>query len=336
MIACVPAVSSVPVTFSPVGTGEKCGVAGPSSNTGQKSGALVDYFTAVFSAQSLEEAGLTDLRNLLHTLFGSEGELVAGAIRNKPWQFYPMSAVIIDREGELVGRIGLGGNKGTVCVSLSGTGCRWVKNWHTLASHGERLGGKISRVDVAVDDYDGKVLDVHLLRERAAAGEFAEGGRPPAHRFLSDEGHGTGCTLYVGGKGHKELCVYEKGRQLGMAASAWVRAEVRLYGKHVALDWDVLRRPIEYWRGAYTVLGSLVTGVCTRLRTLKRQVEATGTAMADWARRQVGPALKVLLDACGPEWVVQHIAREGHPGRFRGIAKGDALIELLRNELCPS
>lgn len=322
--------------FSPVGAGQKGGAAGPSSNTGQKSGALVDYFTAVFSAQALEDSGLTCLRNLLHTLFGSEGELVAGAIREKPWQFYPLSAVIIDREGEMVGRIGLGGNKGTVCVSLSGTGCRWVKNWHTLAAHGERLGGKISRVDVAVDDYDGTVIDVHAMRERAGRGEFAEGGRPPAHRFLSDEGHGTGSTLYVGGKGHKELCIYEKGKQLGMAASAWVRAEVRLYGKHVSLDWDVLRSPIDYWRGSYSVLASLVTGICTRLRTLKKQVEATGTAMKDWARRQVGPALKLLIDSCGLEWVAEHIAREGHPGRFRGISKGDALVELLRNELCPS
>ena len=37
-------------TFSPVGTGEKPGqgrALGPGSNTGQKGGALIDYFTAL-------------------------------------------------------------------------------------------------------------------------------------------------------------------------------------------------------------------------------------------------------------------------------------------------
>lgn len=323
-------------SFSPVSPGQKVVPVGPGSNTGQKSGALVDYFTAVFSARSLEDSGLTDLRNLLATLFGSQGELIPGAIREKHWQFYPLSALIFDREGEIVGRIGLGGNRDSVCVSLTGTGCKWVKNWHTLAMHGERLGGKISRLDIAVDDYEGKVLDVHALRERASAGDFAEGGRPPAHRFLSDEGHGTGSTLYVGGKGHKEACIYEKGKQLGMPESPWVRAEVRLYGKHCAVDWDALRNPIDYWRGAYSVLASLVTGICTRLRTIKKHVEVTGSALVRWARRQCGPALRLLLDSCGPEWVAEHVARDGHPGRFRGIAKGDALVEMLRSELCPS
>src|SRR5688500_16751001 len=114
-------------SFSPVPTGEKGGAAGPGSNTGQKSaGALVDYVTAVFPARSIEESGLTDLRNLLFTLFGSQGELVAGAIRERPWQFYSHSALIFDRDGEVVGRVGLGGNRDTVCVSLSGAGCRWV------------------------------------------------------------------------------------------------------------------------------------------------------------------------------------------------------------------
>lgn len=327
-------------TFSPVGTGGKSAAAvavGPGSNTGQKgAGALVDYFTAVFSAARLEESGLSDLRALLGTLFGSQGELIPGAIREKPWQFYSHSAVIFDREGEMVGRIGLGGNRETVCVSLSGAGCKWVKNWHTLAAHGERLRGKISRCDVAFDDYEGERLDVHALRERAAAGEFAEGGRPPSHRFLSDEGHGTGCTLYVGSKGHKELCVYEKGKQLGVSSSRWVRAEVRLYGKHVAVPWDVLRQPADYLRGAYSVLAELVQGVVTRLRTMKKTVECSATAAAAWARRQVGPTLRLFVQAFGVEWIADHIAREGSPGRFRGIPEAN-LVEMIRSEMpCPS
>jgi phage replication initiation protein len=204
----------------------------------------------------------------------------------------------------------------------------------------QQLGARLSRVDVAFDDYDGEALNVHAMREAAMAGEFAEGGRPPRHRFLSDEGHDTGCTLYVGGKGHKELCVYEKGKQLGMKESRWTRAEVRLYGKHVELSVEILTNPLAYLLGSYSVLQRVLKGVCSRLRTIKRAVEATGTAWVRWMSRQVGPSIHLLQQAFGSEWAAfaeQHVAREGSPGRFRGIAKGNALSELLRSELsCPS
>jgi phage replication initiation protein len=328
--------------FSPVVTGEKgrAVAIGPGSNTGQKAGALIDYFTAVFSATHLEDFGLSKINHLLNTLFGFQGEVVCGAIRNKNWQFYPQSAVLVDREGEMVGRIGLGGNSNTVCVSLSGAGTRWVRHWDRVAIQMERLRGKLSRVDVAYDDYDGQTINVHAMRERAARGEFAQGGRPPAHRFLSDEGHGTGCTLYVGGKGHKELCVYEKGAQLGMPGSKWTRCEVRLYGKHVDLPFDVLTRPLDYLRGSYDVLRDLLTGICTRLKTIRKAAECSGEAMVKWANNQCGRAIGLLIRTFGPQWpefIENRIAREGDPGRFRGIAKGPQLAELLRGELlCPS
>lgn len=329
-------------TFSPVGTGEKPGqggAIGPGSNTGQKGGALIDYFTAVLPESEVEDRGLTNLAHLLQTLFGTRDELICSSIRDKSWQFYSHSAVILDREGEMVGRIGLGGNGGTVCVSLSGAGCRWVKRWDRVQRQLRDMRGRLSRVDVAFDDYDGTCLDVHALRERAAQGDFAMGGRPPAHRFLSDEGHGTGCTLYVGGKGHKELCVYEKGKQLGLPCSAWTRAEVRLYGKHVELPLDVLTQPLQYLLGAYTVLGDIIKGVCTRLKTVRKAVETTGEAMVRYLHRQIGPTLHLLRETFGHSWsdfAEARIVREGSPGRFRGIAKGEALHSMLREELCPS
>lgn len=327
--------------FSPVAAGEKVGVGGfgPGSNTGQKGGALVDYLTVVFPSEKLEEFRVTDLRLLLAHVFGFRDEVVNGGIRNKPWHFYRSSAVLLDRENEMVGRIGLDGNGDTVCVSLSGAGCRWVKDWAFVATRIERLKGRISRVDVAFDDYEGDCLDVHAMRERACQGEFAQGGRPPSHRFLSDEGHGTGSTLYVGGKGHKELCIYEKGKQLGLKDSPWVRCEVRLYGKHCELSADVLRSPLAYLLGAYDVLQTIIRGVCSRLKTVRKAVETTGEAMRRYLHRQVGPSLNLLVETFGvrwAEWVEEHVVREGHPGRFRGVAKGAALVQLMREQLCPA
>lgn len=333
------------LSFSPVGAGQKglAGQVGPGSNTGQKSEvwndhtAIIDFLTIVFPMSIPVELRCTNIDLLLFRIFGFRGEVIAGEIREKNWNFYPLSAVLIDRDGELVGRIGLGGNKETMCISLSGAGCKWVKNWHQVYWQLGILEAKISRVDVAHDDYEGKRLDVYALRERAAAGDFVQGGCPPRHRFISDEGHNTGSTLYVGGKGHKELCVYEKGKQMGLPSSPWVRAEVRLYGKHVEVPHEVLLNPGEYLRGAYSVLAELIKGICTRIKTIRKQVECSAEAAVAWLNRQAGPMLNVLREAFADSWpdfVEARVLRDGHPGRFKGIAKGEPLHNFVREELC--
>jgi phage replication initiation protein len=322
--------------FSPVAPVES----GPSSNTGQKggAGALIDYLTIVLPRSAVDARGLSDLSHLLATLFGTARFLFATAIREKPWQFYRLSSVVLDRDGEMCGRIGLDGNGDTICVSLSGVGTKWVKNWFAAQSHIEALGGRISRIDLAFDDYDGATINVHQLRQRALDGDFAQGGRPPVSRFLSDEGNGSGCTLYVGAKGHKELCVYEKGKELGLTDSPWTRAEVRLYGKHAQIPLDVLTRPLDFLRGSYDVLAQIITGACERIETIRRAAAANGEAWIAWARLQMGRTVSLLCEVFGDSWAeaAEHlIAREGRPGRFRGISAADELPTLLRMQLCP-
>lgn len=133
--------------------------------------------------------------------------------------------------------------------------------------------------------------------------------------------------------------MYEKGKAEGLPSSRWVRAEVRLYGKHMEIPLDVLLNPGAYLRGSYSALQDLIKGVCTRLRTIRKHVEVSAEAMVLWMERQVGPALSVLRGAFGDSWsdfCEARIVRDGHPGRFRGIAKGDALHRYVREELCPS
>lgn len=328
--------------FSPVGPGKSSGagaVFGPSSNTGQKSAqgshnAIIDFLTVVLPADKLEASGLTKLEHLLATVFGLRDAVRALPIRDKKWQFYNLSSVLVDRDGEMVGRIGLDGNGDTVCVSLSGAGCKWVDQWWLVARELERLGGRITRCDIAHDDYEGERLSVSAMRELAQAGAFASGGRPPKTEYISDEGHGTGCTLYVGAKGHKQLCIYEKGKQLGLPESKWVRAEVRLYAKHVegrTVPLDALVNPVDYLRGSYEALREFIGGGCTRIKTETRKAAATAQAMLNWLRRQCGKSLGLMARAVQGDAValvdalVGHVVREGAPGRFVGIS--GALIE---------
>lgn len=336
-------------TFSPAAPGKRGseavrGSVGPNSNTGQKSsgaqgaGAIIDYLTVVFPADKLEAEGLTQLDLLLAVAFGLVDVVVPLPIRERMWQFYRLSSVLVDRAGEHVGRIGLDGNGGTVCVSLSGAGTRWVKDWPRVHLELSRLGARITRCDIAHDDHDGAYVNVHKLRERALAGEFGESGRPPKHRFLSDEGHGTGSTLYVGAKGHKELCVYEKGKQLGMPESPWTRVEVRLYGKHAAdrrVPLDVLLDPVSYLRGSYRVIAGLIRGACSVIKTEAAKAQATAGALVAWLRRQAGQSLGAIFHAFGgdavavSEALARHVARSGLPGRFRGVMSADVVNKEL-------
>lgn len=332
--------------FPPAGPVERVAGVGPGSNTDQKGGhvrpgALVDYLTVVIPQVRLEDFGASRMDVLLGRLFGFRGEVVATALRERRWQFYTHSAALVDREGELVGRVGVGGNGSTMCISLSGAGTRWVRDWHKCQRELAMLNARITRCDVAFDDYEGKIFDVREMRERAANREFMQGGTPPKWRFLDDGGNGTGCTLYVGSKGHKELCIYEKGKQLKHVGSRWVRAEVRLYAKHCVIPLAILTDPLSYMRGAYDVLALLLADIgrefCTRLKTTRAAVEATGEALVAYMRRQIGPSLHLLFEAFGAsaeDFIRHRILREGSPGRFRGIAKGERLYQLMREQLC--
>jgi phage replication initiation protein len=305
----------------------------------------VDYLTVVIPQSAVEDRRISKLPDLLGTVFGFRGEVVATSIRDRRWQFYAQSANLIDRDNEMVGKVGIGGNSDSVCVSLSGTGTRWIRNWHTVAHELAALGAKITRCDLAFDDYEGKRFDVHAFRERAKRREFMQGGTPPKWQFIDDGDNGTGCTLYVGQKGHKQLCIYEKGKQMGLSSSPWVRAEVRLYGKHCVIPFETLTDPLAFLRGAYDVLEEVLAGVvhdeCTRIKTTRASVEATGEAAVEWAHRQVGPFLNFIVEAFGgslPEFVQDRFARPGTPGRFRGVAKGETLARLIYEELatCPA
>jgi phage replication initiation protein len=332
-------------TFSPVEAGNSLGQ-GPTTNRGQKSpepaphGALIDFLTVVFPASRLEECSATDIHYLLPMIFGTGEDLKAGGIRDKAFQFYRKSSSIFDLNGELCGAIGLDGNNETICVSLSGVGCRWVKDWAYVMRQLSMLNAHISRSDVAYDDYDGKLINVHAMRDMARSGEgFSCGGRPPKSSFLDDHGSGEGCTLYVGAKGHKQLCVYEKGKQLGDQSSPWTRVEVRFYGKHAEVLLEVLTKPLEYLRGAYPILQNLLPGLSSRLQTVVRSVEASATAMVRWLKTQAGSSLNLLIQTIGKdqfgEWCHQNLARERQPSRFAksGAAPGDLPV-LLRCQLC--
>lgn len=330
--------------------GRACADEGPVSNTGLTGslgsdsaktgfGVCIDYLTLVMSESLVLEQGQTT-QSLLGYLFGSR-KLTATELRAKQWQFYTHSAYIHDEEGNTVGRIGRGGNRGTWCVSLTGEGCRLVEDWKRVRIQAESLDAHISRVDVAFDDFAGKVFDIHAVNAMAREGQFAGNGKPPVTRFIDDHGSGKGCTVYVGGKGRKELCAYEKGKKFGDPESPWVRIELRLWSRNCVVPLDVLTFPERFLRGSYKVLEERLPIVrhseAARPEYTRREVDATAEACKRFLKQQCGPMLHLMWSALGPaaeDWFKENVFRNTVPARFKG--KGgdrESLYTLLREEL---
>lgn len=296
---------------------------------GEGNGALVDFLSVTIpNAEALvEEVGEEDFGlKLAAMLFGRHCSLIIGDFTGHGFQGYVNSAPVIAETGEIVGKVGVGGNNDTVHLSISGSGCQWVNDWQRVANGLATMAAKITRCDLAFDDYLGQYVSPRDLDARVERGDLivrAPGpGKPPKTRFINDHGHGTGCSFYAGKKGRKELCVYEKGKEQGDPDSPWIRLEVRFFNKHAELPFSMLTHPLAYLRGAYNVCESLPADVTERVRTQKVKAAATAVAWARWLSTQVGPSFHLGFRVFGDrfqEFITNALARDAVPGRFRGF-----------------
>jgi len=319
--------------------------AGPSSNTGLNTSIpfhlSIDYCTLVFSAEKGDICGQST-RTIVDWLFGHDSGLYPTELRSKFWQFYKLSAYINDAEGNCVGRIGRGGNGDTWCVSLTGAGCQRVLNWHWVKVQAGYLDAHISRLDIALDDFGAVLLgDIRQINELARTGGFAPVGcgKPPVTSFHDDHGSGKGSTVYVGLKGRKQLCIYEKGKQLGDPESPWVRVELRLWAADSVVPLDALTRPHEVMRGAYALLADRVP-MCdeaSRPEKKAREVSAHAVAACRFLREQCGPLLNLMWQCLGDqavEFFREEIFRNTLPSRFKGSGLDhESLLGVLRYQL---
>lgn len=334
MSLCFPIVPGMQrnLDFSTVGATPKV----PSSNTGPKSTLarpIIDYCTASLPAGALKRAGLHRYDELAWWVFNFYGKVAIGPLLERSWLFCQHSATMVDQAGEVVGKIGVH-EDGRVILSITGKGCSYVPNWSVVRQRLEQVDAHLTRVDIAVDDLEGQAFDVETFRTMYHAGEFNTGGRNPKSRFVSDEGSGDGNTLYIGRKGHKELCVYEKGKQLKDPDSKHVRCELRLWRNKIDLPLDALTNPGRYFGAAYKMLAQFVIGEVEKFEVRERNVNATAKAMVACLKNQSGSAIGLIIDALGDEaaeFIVKHIKREGRPARFKAIP-GD-LVTLIRQQL---
>jgi phage replication initiation protein len=220
------------------------------------------------------------------------------------------------------GLIAYGGEaqRGTVLVSINGEGCRRIADFGRVRRWAESLGARITRLDIAADDYESRAVDIPRAVEAWRQGFFTNGGRPPKARRIDDFGSGEGCSLYVGSRQGGKLCrVYEKGKQLGDAESKWTRAEVELHAKDRVIPWDAVTDPVRYLAGSFPFFAFLSL-VAERIRTIKRATEISVEAVMAWVKLAAGKSINVLLDHFDGDYagLVVAVRRDGIPRRLQG------------------
>lgn len=176
-------------------------------------------------------------------------------------------------------------NKGTFQLELTGAGCCYVNvsprgffPVHALLAH---FKGKITEVDIAVDDYTGK-FNIRYFQKAFSAGDYnpKRGQRPTRN----PKGKYPG-TEYLGNSGsHKSMCIYEKWRELGLPKThalygKWTRHELTLRrkNKHI-IGFDVLTHPDGYFVGAYKKMHSrIINNVDPRNVVREKSVELSNS-----------------------------------------------------------
>lgn len=340
----------------------------PCSNTGvNQVAALVDYASVSTPLASLSdscgpvsallprtEADLRNatesvrfqVRNLAQILFNRvfPGTAIeARPFAKKGFLGYVYSATLhVEGVEGQVGMIACGGNGNTLHISLTGAGCAWIRDWYPVAENLAALRSVITRADLAVDDVKGEFLTVQRVARAARNGEFKGKGAAPCMRLIDDLGTRKGKTLYVGSKGSKELCCYEKGMQLGDKNSKWVRAEVRLWSKNRAIPYDALTNPGAYVRGEYPALAKfLPREPAKRSHVMRATADATIEAAERWVTHTAGKTLDFLRRAAEqadahPADLINSLSRDGMPRRFAGVPEAVAFARAAPRMREPS
>ena len=215
-------------------------------------------------------------------------------------------------------------DKGILQLWLSGNGCQYVnaslQKWQPIYALLKQYTGKITEVDIAVDDYSGK-FNLRYLQKAYSAGDYnpAKGARPVRNPKEKHKG-----TEYLGSSDSaKSLCVYEKWRELKLAKvhplyGLWTRHEVtwRRKNNHVISE-DVLLKSDDYFVGAYPKVHKRIIKTATP-RCPKREVALERTnsfsRTVASARHQYGPTFGSCIKLLGDSEAASTLfSREGSP-----------------------
>jgi len=239
------------------------------------------------------------------------------AKRDRGANFYTSSYEL----GDGWGMVCHGGQRNTVLIMLSGEGCTaarpgWEGRLREWLAGTET--GKLTRVDLAFDDYSGERYSVDKALADYREGQFMTWGREPdcECRGNWEKPNGKGRTFNVGHRTNGKFSrIYEKGRQLGDKSSPWVRVEGELKAVDRIIPLDVLTDAGAYLAAMYPAFGWINERQC-RIKTTQQAASIKYSAMLDWLKRQCGAAIWFCAEVEGGiENLFEKIKQERAPRR---------------------
>lgn len=242
---------------------------------------------------------------------------------------YSRSAAIYLPDCDIpVGRIAEGGNDDTVLVSITGSGVPYMGSYASVYCQLERYKVKITRIDIAFDDFLGEYLDFIFIHRLASEGFFGK-----CHRHAVDDlNSGNGSSIYLGAKGLLECNIYEKGLQLQSQHRSWVRCEVRTWANQKFIPLDVMMNLASFFFGAFPWLYHFVPRrvVGKRPVLVREKAKATAEAMEKHVEHAFGKTLNLIMRSSDSDEqfvsYVKQIARDGAPSRFKSVPESHAQI----------
>ncbi|MDR1996472.1 replication initiation factor domain-containing protein [Azonexus sp.] len=225
---------------------------------------------------------------------------------------------------ETWGSVCYGGQNRTILITLTGTGLAaaregWEDRLVKFLESASRP--RITRLDLAHDDYTGETYSVDRADQDHTDGLFNCGGRNPRCEHRGDWKHpdGKGRSFYVGNRKNGKYCrVYEKGRELGDQDSEWVRIEVEFKSVDRVIPFDAITRPGEYLAAAYPAF-SFVSQRQERIETTSRVVQANVDRAWNWLRHQCGIYVYHLVELVGVDEFLRRVARSDKVPAFAKV-----------------
>lgn len=229
--------------------------------------------------------------------------------------------IVLSEQGDVLLNIGMGGasQNHKILFSLTGMGCHlatkgWEKKVYKFLANDAVL-GKISRIDLAHDDYEGVYSSFDWANEQESNDRFLlpkARNRPACvihGEYKHDDPNNKGLTLNVGSRTNGKCArCYEKGKQLGDKNSEWFRSEIEVHATTLReIPFDVLLSPTQYYCGAYPYCEDLIqlakkhkadksSTPCNRFATLDKSAKISLFKMTEIFKHQFGKHLKVFLE----------------------------------------
>ncbi|MDO5069957.1 MAG: replication initiation factor domain-containing protein [Neisseria zoodegmatis] len=229
--------------------------------------------------------------------------------RKKSANFYSASYNLGDYENSY-GVVCIGGglnesNENTICVEITATGLNaaeegWEERLYNWSMMKEVVDFRYTRVDLARDYLGGELSVEHVLEMYRNDG-FTCSVQRPKLRLEGDDWYNdtkNGRTVYIGSRmSSKMLRAYEKGKQLGLKDSPWLRLECELRNRDLIIPKDIVLAPGDYMSTQYPCLYELFkTDTPKRAVIKERIVQRTVEHVVKYLRMQGSKAVNMLKE----------------------------------------